>query len=918
MALPYVSITKTGFQFGGGGGPPAPPTPVDNPTFSWFTDTATTVVGANNVVVSSPPMTGVTGSPFLITDSVVGGAAVRTTTGDKLETASGVAPFLVTGARTLFINFRYRTNGTNTHPPLFDSTEGGTQKGFQVVLGDFVGDVVYGRSITIRQWDGAAWTDTAGTAISPGVFIPQDWCILTIRVSDTMIDIRCNGQFVWAGGFAFAFPYLDEGPGTIALGSGAYDYRGFAIWNSWRTDIQVAAYEDALASRFSVGMNRCLAGNPTMLQTPPGAGSAAFPYLSKLANGDWYCTIYNGFDGPTATDSSDSYLFNSAGDSPAFFQHETQNTDNFRYSDLKTSEILSDGSIIQTTFTYDSSNKTGHFPIFRRNAAGDAVGWTAWAQMNTGATPDEAYISQGPVEDPTQLGHLHAIVQTFETAGDLSPSRGTVWDYKTTDAGTTWTRLKVLDGVVDSKAYVEPAGRMTAAGEFRVLVRDATINGGLPMLQTFSAAGNHGISWAAAAATNLPAFSPGQQVRILASGREVWIGRQLGNNNKAALFWRQSGASADALWQSGHFDVDPTWGGMYYAALAEVNPGVLLLVYARHSYQSAYNVNVGYRKIYEWMTDQAMPGSASPATATVTASTTQAIALTGAGDYTCVIDTNPGSCSVVVTGESAVFTAGNTNGACAFHFLDVNGKTIQSCTYTVSGSAAWDPSMLGSQVKGWWDPSNAAKVTLNGGNVIGLTDLSASAINFASLDNSNAPAQSIGGINGKNAVDFGGGVGAAELFLPAHSLDALTGAEVFFVGKFPSDPTGGASGFWHIGAGDGSADYTPFAGGTFYGDFASDARNGPSSAVSGADLTAPFVYTEQGTAGAWTNTFNRVTINTVGSNTVAWTVTPKIGRNVAATPTTMLMGEMVICSPPLSGADRTKMWDYLSAKWGTP
>lgn len=658
----------------------------ESPIRSWFIDTASTSVGAGDVIISSPPHVTVVGTPRRIVDSVVGGHAVRMKPGDLLKTGANLAKFVATGECTIHVIFRTRANGTGTHPVLIDFTQRGTKKGLQICFGDVVGDINHGRSITVRQWDGTTWTDSAGTAPAPGVWIPQDWSLITVRITATRLDIRCNGQFVWALGYAFDNPFVDLADGEIWIGGGSVDYRGWALFATKREEVANAKYEDELMARFGVLPIRVLAGDPTMqLGGHTGALSAAFPYMSGLLDSRIYATIYKGFDGPDMDDANDSYIFTPEGENPVFFRHETQNTNTLRYADLKTSEPLSDGSIVQTSFTYDQNNKTGSFVIWRRSTDGIAT-WSAWANADTGATPDQAFVSQAPVEDPTQLGHWHMAVQTFEAPAD-SPTKGDVWDYKTSDACATWTRLKILDGVADSKAYAEPAMRTTAVGEFRMLIRDATSNGITPMLQTFSAAGNHATAWALPAATNLPAWSPGQQVQMTLGGDDVWIGRELGSSNKAALWWRAAGAAADDPWVSEHVEIDPTWGGMYYAAIREIGPGVILILVAVHSYESAYNLNVRYRKLELWKVKHAMPGSATPRIATVTAGMTQQIALTGAGDYTCVIDSDStGGAAVVVTGESAVLTAGPDNGSIALHFVDVNGKTTESCTYTVTGA----------------------------------------------------------------------------------------------------------------------------------------------------------------------------------------------------------------------------------------
>jgi len=655
----------------------------DGSAASWSAQTSPIVADANGVISSAAPMTTATGSPLLIVDNVAGGRAVRTRSSDRLATVAGIAPYLVTGECTICVVCRLRTNGTNLSQTFFDTTDAGTRKGVQLQLLDAVS--LFGRSIVIRQFDGSSFTDVTASLIAPGIFFPQNWCVFTVRMTATLLDVRVNGQLVWAGGIAIDKPYLDDGPGSVAIGGGAFDFKAWTLFKTWRTDAQVMATEAKLSAGSSTRLIALIAGDPTLLGGR--SKSASFPYPSRLPNGRFYMTVYMGIDGPIPSDHNDAYVSDDA-ITWTFWKVETQSTDALRYSDLKTSEPLSDGSIIQVTFTYDAGNTTQPFTIWRRSTD-SAETWSEWANADPGATPVQSFVSEAPREDPTQLGHLHMMVQTFETSGDATPPyRSKLWDYQTADAGSTWTRVLVADGVLDEKFYAEPGMRITAAGEMRVMIRDATVNGSTPMMQAHSPAGDHGATWGAPVDANVPGWSSGQQARILASGREVFIVRQLGSNGKAAIFWRAAGSAADDPWSVAKFDVDPTWGGMYYAGVLEPVPGRLVLVYARSgSINAGFNNSVGAQVIEEWMLDQTWPGDALPHAATVTSGQTRAIALSGAGDYECVFDSDATGSSVVVSGEHATFTAGSdANGDAVFHFTDVAGHVVQSCTYTVTGA----------------------------------------------------------------------------------------------------------------------------------------------------------------------------------------------------------------------------------------
>jgi hypothetical protein len=953
---------------------PALTPPGPQADLEWFADvsgsfTLGSTLTDGQLITAWGPSTSVVGAPRLVTDSVSGGKAVRTRTGDRLRTAAGAAAFTASGEYTIQFAWRHRANGTNTRPVLFDGTQDGTKLGMQVLAGDFVDSIFYGRSMAVRQWDGAAWYDSDSLNTSIGAFFPQRWNIVTIAVTSTHIDIRVNGSRIWAGGKVITKPYVTDLTAAFDIGGAASDYKAVRIFSRALTEDEKDTTEQIMSARCGIPLTITFAGDPTLLLG--ASGSATFPYISKLPNGKLYATAYMGVDGPTATDtnisrtSTDGYTWSA----PVV---ETQNTNNLRYSDLKTSEPYTDGSIIQTTFTYDASNKTQHHPIWRRSTD-SGVTWSAWADANPGVTPDEAFVSQAPIEDPTQPGHLHMAVQTVETAGDTYYK---LWDYQTNNAGATWTRVAAPDGIADSKKYAEPAMYTTAAGEFRMLIRDATVNGTSPMLQTRLT--DHGVTWAAPAATNLPAWSSGQQARILASGREVWIARQLGSSNKAAIFWRAAGSAWNDPWNSSRIEIDPLWGGMYYAGIYEITPGKLVLIHSRSAAGDGHSNNIAVLVIDEWMLDFAMPGSATPATATGTAASTQQISVTGAGDFTFAITDNQTGGSVHAT--TGVYTYGATPGTDTVEIRDLLNKVVDTCAFTVAGGGGGGSVTITSIRPDSGYPAGGTSVTLTGSGFAGATgatvggvaltsfvvvndttitgvtgahaagdtnvvvgtgtltngftylpagptlDLDADTLAFTNgadvtawadrsgNGNDAAPATfnptfATSGINGKRAVTF---VAFTHMTFASFTT-GLTAADIFVIAQ--NDDDGATASAPIAFSSESQNNFWPLTNRQIYDNSGSDTRYTTGFAPASGAWSSPWLANVIATGSEWTLRFNGVQAFTNASNTFDYGLR-KIGAGTSTSTMTGKISRVLIYPSKLSDPNRAIVDAYLKRKFG--
>jgi hypothetical protein len=128
---------------------------------------------------------------------------------------------------------------------------------------------------------------------------------------------------------------------------------------------------------------------------------------------------------------------------------------------------------------------------------------------------------------------------------------------------------------------------------------------------------------------------------------------------------------------------------MYYAGLYEISAGRILVVSARSSDTNANAVSVGAQIFDEWLFDDAMPGVITPSTANMTVSTTQQLAVKGAGPFTYAVSGTSGG----TIGATGLYTAGPANGSDTVTVTDVNSKTAGTFVSTVTGAVSLDPTL---------------------------------------------------------------------------------------------------------------------------------------------------------------------------------------------------------------------------------
>jgi hypothetical protein len=675
MTIPRVSITiDPGGNSGGGGG--SNPIPPPHGNLYWYADDPSSYIVNDDTgaVESWGSATSVTGTPYLITDSVTGRPAIRFDAGVKLSTVVGAGDFLTEGDSTAIIIGRTTKYNNATPFGVLDNSGAGAGKGYQLQIATFLG-----QHFSIRVNDGADWILDA--ADLQGQFIEQKWFIAIARLTPTKWDLEVDGQFVTVGGTTISIALPGATGRALSLGNGLFDLMCVELYNERLSDDDVAEARERLALRFGVDTLQVIGGDPTLTTDD----SALFPYLSKLPNGRLYATMFRGSDeNPHNTNFISART--SANNGATWSDPVTllQSDSSLRYSDVHTSEPLSDGQVFQHWFVYDSADAIQTYLQWRKSTSFDVDGNPVWSSTTNLPVAGVDWIASGAqmVENPDVPGQYHLPAFGMQT-GDTHES---IFDLKSANSGASWTPILMGDGEVDTRRYAEPALLFDATSTIICMAR---VVGAATAYVSRST--NSGTTWAAFVNSTANFVSSAQGFRKMVSGRYIaGPARVAGSFQESAMFWRGAGTLWNSAWTSPPDAawVDPFFGGNYYGGNYEVTPGKLTVIYGRASAVPQRNNVSVMTNFYEWYFDHAMPGDADPDTATVTVNLTQLIALSGAGGYTCTFDTNASGADVIIAGEHATYTAGPSNGTDIFHFDDCNGKTIKSCTYTVSGGVS--------------------------------------------------------------------------------------------------------------------------------------------------------------------------------------------------------------------------------------
>lgn len=735
------------------------------PDISFYSDVPSSITSSGGIVSAWGAATSVTGSPLLITDTVTNKPAIRTGASDKLSLVNGAANFLSQTPNTVIIVSRSRKHNYGVSYPPIDTTAGGTTTGYQLSF-----DTLTTQTVFPRIYNGTSWLLDVDSAY--GMFIEQKWSIHTVRTSTTTSDIRCDGQFLHIGGRSISLTFPLGTPSHLEIGKGPHDFFAIEIYSRYLTDLEVIAAEARLAARFNVDMLYVISGDPTLLTT----NSSTFPYLSKLPGGKLYCTVYRGHDGPTASDTNE-YLLSGDGGKTWSTAANLSTNGAVWYGDFHTSEPLSDGQVFQHWQLFNTSGVVQTKLQWRKSTGFNVDGSPIWGATQDLPVAGVDWVATGAamVENPNTPGQYHIPAYALQTGH----TKENIYDLKSTDSGSTWSVIKIADGDTDVRRYVEQNFMFTSTAN-EIYCR-SRVQGGTTAFHTHST--DAGVTWAAMVDSSAQSLSSAQGDRILASGRYFGLGRMTFANQQTGTFWRAPGAGVLTTWTNSPGSspmLDPFFGGNYYQGSYEVSPGNITAVFSRATGNVAIN-NVGVRtNLYEWYLTYSMPGDATPHTATVTASGTQQITATGAGDYVYNITSNPGGCSINAT--TGVFTAGTVNGVCTFTVADCNGQQLASCSYTVTGGsgAGLAPDQIDTtNLTAWWDPRRG--ITPDGGGHIA---------SWTSSDTAARVLQAINildvgtGLNGHTSIECNG-VDAALAATVTHLSDLITSGSwtVFWVSK---------------------------------------------------------------------------------------------------------------------------------------
>lgn len=211
---------------------------------------------------------------------------------------------------------------------------------------------------------------------------------------------------------------------------------------------------------------------------------------------------------------------------------------------------------------------------------------------------------------------------------------------------------------------------------------------------------------------------------------------------------------------------------------------------------------------------------------------------------------------------------------------------------------------------GWWDAGYAFQdvdctvAAGNGDAVAGLFDRSGNGRHWTQATGASRPTLTLSGdyrlvFDGSNDL----------MAVPLAALAAIAGGgEIHCVWKRNDSVF---AGHWDLGSG---TDYYPFSG-HIYESFGTDTRYDFDPVSS---LSARHVYSVRAAANDWRVWVDRVSRSTRGTNTVAFnTLAPKIGVNELGNYAAMDLCEVVL-TPLLTDDQRADLWDYFTAKRGTP
>jgi hypothetical protein len=281
----------------------------------------------------------------------------------------------------------------------------------------------------------------------------------------------------------------------------------------------------------------------------------------------------------------------------------------------------------------------------------------------------------------------------------------------------------------------------------------------------------------------------------------------------------------------------------------------------------------------------------------------------------------------LITRRSLLRTAGIAAPALLLNSAQAqfNGCPPGFCTHVNACTGTWTPLML-SSLKGWWDASVFASLTLSGTDVLAMADQSGLGQNLPwNAGSTTKPQYQATGFNSKPAIDFEGLVGRHLFTIPVFNYDAVATLTTWFVGWVGTNAHVSAALFSYCGAGGGGNDFDNLL--SFR-----QGRDGVTSNIAvgrnfvGSTATSPTfltplraIYTIDG-SGNRIFYVNGVTTTLAGGPVSNFATTGEltIGDATQAGPVQWdgPVGELGIAASFTNSTDAALLDNYLACKWG--
>jgi hypothetical protein len=705
------------------------------PTIALYADVPSSITEASGLVSAWGIAAAAGGArPELTSDSVSSHTIVRTKSGTKVTFPAGACDFASQGPVTFVLGWRQRNYTGSGSYILFDTTNGGTTAGVQIVAIEPISSL--GRQLLARVYNGSTWIIDRDLQLPNQAYQALIWTVSVIVITSTSLTIYADG-YAWLEltFAAITFPAGAASPGV--LGCSPDDWFAFEIWNSAFSEDAAYAATTRIRSRFSLPYSivrifsddksgetqpsACLLSDDTyiaMATQNPGPGDEFTNGVIQMRTSpDGYTwTPDPGLTIPTANGLQ--LPFTPGAGVGLIEPCVTQ---------------LSNGVILATC----SEGTASRVRCLRAAspAAARANTWTNEIVITQG-TPILDDCASNVTEDPANPGHVYCCVYRQLTGEAFSSA----CFYKSTNYGLDGfpTLVKFANGVTDSIDYQEPGLAFVPAagaakysdlttGQFLFLVRDS----GSHTMWEFTATSAAG-PWTRRA-TNIAAYQCAR-FQFLQDGTYLVLCRDA-TNGFGMIYRRKGVVTGTAIYTANPEAIAPfpTWQtvsgsgnlGQGGNICEEVDAGVMLVVGATRL--DLYRCDTYARFWPEKQLYGQMLIVVSPSTvAGKNAGDTVQFSALGAGDFVWSLQTN--ASGGTIGSSTGLYTAGSTTGTDVVRCTDLNGyfDTSEDVSISVTGSAPTSPWLLSSCLL-WVEPSS---IQQSGGNLTSWQDKTSHANHF--------------------------------------------------------------------------------------------------------------------------------------------------------------------------------------------